>query len=149
MARAVHQGERLEGFFCFVWLSKVHKFSASPRLLVVLANLCTPLCLQSSVKSAATQDRDHSLTIVISSLRAFFRMIKSWVHPAQSSRTELMEDEVPSLEDTVFLIVGLKVFIHATGVGHLFAINLWEKLGVVNSLLLIEEDVGRVGVDLL
>lgn len=54
-----------------------------------------------------------------------------------------------SLEHTVFLVVGLKVFIHATGVGHLLAIDLWQELGVVDPLLLVEEDVGRVGVDLL
>lgn len=60
-----------------------------------------------------------------------------------------MEDGVPSLENTVFLVVGLKVFIHATGVGHLFAIDLWQELGVFDALLLVEEDVGRVGVDLL
>lgn len=65
--------------------------------------------------------------------------------PAQSSggcSAGLMEDEVPSLEDTVFLVVGLKVFIHATGVGHLLAVNLWEELRVVDPLLLVEEDVG-------
>lgn len=60
-----------------------------------------------------------------------------------------MEDEVPSLEDTVFFVVGLKVFIHATGVGHLLAIDLRQELGVVDALLLVEEDVGRVGVDFL
>lgn len=60
-----------------------------------------------------------------------------------------MEDEGPSLEDTVFLVVRLKVFIHATGVGHLFAIDLWQEVGVLDSLLLVEEDVGRVGVHLL
>lgn len=54
-----------------------------------------------------------------------------------------------SLEDAVFLVVGLKVFVHATGVGHLFAVSLWEELGVVHSLLLIEEDVCRVCVNLL
>lgn len=55
----------------------------------------------------------------------------------------------PSLEDTVFFVVGLKVFIHATGVGHLFAIDLWQELRVLDSLLLVEQDVSRVGVDLL
>lgn len=55
----------------------------------------------------------------------------------------------PSLEDTVFFVVGLKVFIHATGVGHLFAINLWQELRVLDALLLVEQDVGRVSVDLL
>lgn len=60
-----------------------------------------------------------------------------------------MEDEARSLEDTVFLVVGLKVFIHATGVGHLLAVDLWQILGVVDSLLLVEKDVGRVGVNLL
>lgn len=60
-----------------------------------------------------------------------------------------MEDERPSLEDTVFFVVRLKVFIHATGVGHLFAIDLWQELRVLDPLLLVEEDVSRVGVDLL
>lgn len=55
----------------------------------------------------------------------------------------------PSLEHTVFFVVGLKVFIHATGVGHLFAIDLWQELRVLDSLLLVEQDVSRVGVDLL
>lgn len=55
----------------------------------------------------------------------------------------------PSLEDTVFFVVGLKVFIHATGVGHLFAIDLWQELRVLDPLLLVEQDVSRVGVDLL
>lgn len=49
---------------------------------------------------------------------------------------------MPSLEDTVFFVVGLKVFIHATGVGHLLAIDLRQELGVVDALLLVEEDVG-------
>lgn len=60
-----------------------------------------------------------------------------------------LEDEGPSLENTVFFVVGLKVFIHATCVGHLFAIDLWQELGVVDPLLLVKEDVGRVGVNLL
>lgn len=60
-----------------------------------------------------------------------------------------MEDEGPSLKDTVFLVVRLKVFIHATGVGHLFAIDPWQELGILDSLLLVEKNVGRVGVDLL
>lgn len=55
----------------------------------------------------------------------------------------------PSLEDTVLFVVRLKVFIHATGVGHLFAIDLWQELRVLDSLLLVEQDVSRVGVDLL
>lgn len=53
-----------------------------------------------------------------------------------------MEDNVRSLEDTVFLVVRLKVFVHATGVSHLLAIDLWKELGVVDTLLLVEEDVG-------
>lgn len=57
--------------------------------------------------------------------------------------------KVRSLEDTVFLVVGLKVFVHATGVGHLLAVDLWQELGVVHPLLLVEEDVGRVCVYLL
>lgn len=61
----------------------------------------------------------------------------------------MMEDNVRSLEDTVFFVVRLKVFIHATGVCHLLAISLWQKLGVVDSLLLVEEDVGRVCINLL
>lgn len=64
-------------------------------------------------------------------------------------RCRQLEDEGPSLENTVFFVVGLKVFIHATCVGHLFAIDLWQELGVVDPLLLVEEDVGRVGVNLL
>ena len=60
-----------------------------------------------------------------------------------------MEDKVRSLEDTVLLVVRLKVFVHATGVGHLLAVCLWQELGVVDPLLLIEEDVRRVGVNLL
>lgn len=55
----------------------------------------------------------------------------------------------PSLEDAVLFIVGLKVFIHATGVGHLFAIDLWQEVRVLDPLLLVEQDVSRVGVDLL
>lgn len=55
----------------------------------------------------------------------------------------------PLLEDTVLFVVGLKVFIHATGVGHLFAIDLRQKVRVLDSLLLVEQDVRRVGVDLL
>lgn len=53
-----------------------------------------------------------------------------------------MEDHVQSLEDTVLLVVGLEVLVHATGVGHLLAIDLWQELGVVDPLLLVEEDVG-------
>lgn len=55
----------------------------------------------------------------------------------------------PSLDDTVFFVVGFKVFIHATGVGHLFAIDLWQELRVLHSPLLVEQDISRVGVDLL
>lgn len=55
----------------------------------------------------------------------------------------------PSLEDAVLFIVGLKVFIHATGVGHLFAIDLWQEVRVLDPPLLVEQDVSRVGVDLL
>lgn len=54
-----------------------------------------------------------------------------------------------SLENAVLFVVGLKVLVHATGVGHLLAVDLWQELGVVDALLLVEEDVGRVGVDLL
>lgn len=54
-----------------------------------------------------------------------------------------------SLENAVLFVVGLKVLVHATGVGHLLAVDLWQELGVVDTLLLVEKDVGRVGVNLL
>lgn len=60
-----------------------------------------------------------------------------------------MEDEQGSLQYTVLLIIGLKVFVHATGVGHLLAVGLWQEPGVVHSLLLVEQDVGRVRIDFL
>ena len=56
---------------------------------------------------------------------------------------------VLSLQDTVFFVVRLKVLVHTTGVGHLLAIGLWQKLGIVHPLLLVEEDVGRVCINLL
>lgn len=54
-----------------------------------------------------------------------------------------------SLQHTVFLVVRFKVLVHAARVCHLLAIDLGQELGIVHPLLLVEQNVGRVRVDLV
>lgn len=54
-----------------------------------------------------------------------------------------------SLQHTVLLVVGLEVLVHAARVCHLLAIDLGQELGIVHPLLLVEQNVGRVRVDLV
>lgn len=59
----------------------------------------------------------------------------------------LMWKSMASLQHTVLLVVRFKVFVHASGVCHLFALCFWQKLWVVHSLLLIEQDVSWICVN--
>lgn len=101
-----------------------------------------------------TQDTHHGPSVLVRHLGELqsdetVRWFLLGAAGGSREHVQSLEDQGPSLKDTVFLVVGLKVFVHATGVGHLFTIDLWQELGVLDSLLLVEEDVRRVGVDLL
>lgn len=67
----------------------------------------------------------------------------------QTPLVSLMWKSMASLQHTVLLVVRFKVFVHASGVCHLFALCFWQKLRVVHSLLLIEQDVSWICVNLV
>lgn len=96
--------------------------------------------------SDAAQTRQPALVSAVSEERRL--LLLPWGSRGRQRATRVGRTR-PSLEDAVLFIVGLKVFVHATGVGHLFAIDLWQEVRVLDPLLLVEQDVGGVGVDLL